>query len=62
MKAAQRMCRQMDCHLPREALARACAYRDRQGPGPVLPLVQEPAVQQPRAPVPAALEEGRRLT
>lgn len=58
MKVARRVCRRMYCHLPREALARACAYRDRQGPGPVLPLVQEPAVQRPRAPVPGALGDS----
>lgn len=28
---APRMCGRTSCHLPREVLARACAYRDRQG-------------------------------
>lgn len=40
------MCGRTSCHLPRDALTRACAYRDRQGQ-PRLPEWRDPDRYRP---------------
>ncbi|XP_023611921.1 embryonic stem cell-specific 5-hydroxymethylcytosine-binding protein isoform X4 [Myotis lucifugus] len=45
-EAALKMCGRTSCHLPRDALTRACAYRDRQGQ-PRLPEWRDPDRYRP---------------